>query len=73
MSDEQETIATITVPARAVIRDGVDKMYYVYQYIVGWGWYKIKDARGYKHSTSAYAQLGRITNRENQKAILEIK
>lgn len=65
-----ETI-TINITARAVLRD-VDKNYYVFEWVPGYGYRRIKDARPYAHSTSAYAQLGRITNRESQQAVAKL-
>lgn len=69
MSDAQRVIR-VDAPARAVMRD-TNRIYYVFEYIAGYGWQRIENAKGYTHSTSAYAQLGRITNRENQAAIAQ--
>lgn len=71
MTDEK-TLARVDAPLRAVIRNGHDKLYYVYEYVLGFGYSPVLPLRGYAHSTSAYAQLGRITNRENQKALLQL-
>lgn len=68
MSDEP---LTITATAHAVLRD-VNRMYYVFEYEVGYGWRRVTPERGYAHSTSAYAQLGRIVNREHQHAIAQL-
>lgn len=70
MSDAKQ-LAIVTLPARAVIR-AANKMYYVYEYVIGSGWTPIKDGKGYPHSTSAYAALGRITNRESQPQVSNI-
>lgn len=70
MSDAIQPL-TITAVAHAVMRD-VDHMYYVFEYEVGYGWRHVTPERGYVHSTSAYAQLGRITNREHQRAIAQL-
>ena len=73
MTDENK-IARVEAPLRAVLRGaGLDKMYYVYEYVLGEGYVKMQPERGYRHSTSCYAQLGRITNRENQKALAQVK
>lgn len=59
---------TITITRRAVIRGaGLDKYYYVFEWVDGEGWTK-KVSKGYAHSTSAYAKLGRLTNLDSQKA-----
>lgn len=73
MSDAtQISLSMVTTPCRAVIRNGHNKLYYVYEYAQGYGWQPLDD-HGYPHSTSAYAHLGRIVSAENQKAILAIK
>lgn len=68
MSDEP---LTINVTPRAVIRD-IDHMYYVFEWKIGHGWRRIEGSRGYSHSTSAYAVLGRITNRESQQLVMNV-
>lgn len=72
MTDEHKPAVRVDAPLRAVLRGaGLDKMYYVYEYKQGYGYEKMQPERGYKHSTSCYAQLGRITNRENQAALAQ--
>lgn len=71
MSDEKR-IATVMAPCRAVVRNRFDKLYYLYEYVQGYSWQPIKDERGYAHSTSAYARLGRITSQENRKAVIAL-
>lgn len=58
---------TYQAKRRAVMRNGVHKLYYVYEFD-GTGY--VEASRGYPHSTSAYAKLGRITNAEAQKDLL---
>lgn len=72
MTDEHQPTARVDAPLRAVLRDGVNKLYYVYEYKQGYGYEKVQPERGYRHSTSCYAQLGRITNRENQAALAQL-
>lgn len=55
--------ATITLNRRTVLRSAVDNLYYIYEWS-GHGWLQMDDARGYPHSTSCYARLGRITAEE---------
>jgi hypothetical protein len=59
MSDE----ITVQMPVRKVKRDEIDDLYYVVEAmpreVVGYSWTKV--GRGYPHSTSAYAKLGRMT------------
>lgn len=62
MSDEKP-LETITIKRRAVFRNGNDNKYYIHEYKDG-SWIEV--SKGYPHSTSAYAQLGRIINRECQ-------
>lgn len=71
MSDAKK-IATVILPARAVIRNRFDRLYYLYEYVQGSGWSPIESERGYAHSTSAYARLGRITNQDSQRSILQV-
>lgn len=59
MSDESK----ITLPRRKVVRH--EGMYHVAQYFNDTGW--IVDGRGYAHSTSAYAKLGRLVNKDTIK------
>lgn len=59
MSDEQ----TINLPRRKVVR--LDGNYHVAQYFNETGW--IVDGRGYAHSTSAYAKLGRLVQKDTIK------
>lgn len=59
MSDESK----ITLPRRKVVR--LDGNYHVAQYFNETGW--IVDGRGYRHSTSAYAKLGRLVQRDTIK------
>lgn len=68
MSDELQNTIYYVARTRAVIRDGHSKMYYVYDWD-GRSWNKL--SRGYVHSTSAYAHLGRIVNHEAQEAVIE--
>ncbi len=73
MSDESRALTYVTTPARAVIRGaGLDRMYYVFEYVLNEGWRPIEPVRGYRHSTSAYAHLGRMVNNEHQQAILRV-
>lgn len=67
MSDVTKTLRVET-PARVVIRNAEDRLYYVYHFVVGEGWEPIL-GRGYRHSTSAYAALGRMVNRDIQLAV----
>lgn len=55
MSDEQ-----IKVPRRKVVR--LNGLYHVAQYFHDTGW--VADGRGYPHSTSAYAKLGRLVHKQ---------
>lgn len=57
MSDEKETIRLSKV---IVQRSGSDNLYYVCIFRDGY-WSEI--SKGYPHSTSAYAKLGRIVNK----------
>lgn len=65
-----DAILTINVMPRAVMRD-VDHLYHVFEWEPGYGWRQIKDGKGYPHSTSAYAALGRIANREAQQLVMK--
>lgn len=72
MTDER--IETVNAPLRAVRRDAQDKLYYVCEYVhtgQGSGWRHVTE-RGYVHSTSCYAQLGRMVSRENQQALEQL-
>jgi len=60
MSDE-----TIKLPIRKVER--IDGLYVVCQFTKDCGW--IADGRGYAHSTSAYAKLGRLTHKDTAKQL----
>lgn len=60
MSDELS--ANVTVRRRKVMR--LDGMYHIAMLTEEAGW--IVDGRGYPHSTSAYAKLGRIVSQEMQ-------
>lgn len=63
MSDE----SLHTTARMAVIRNGKDKMYYIYAYTLTDGWVPV--TRGYKHSTSCYAALGRSASRKAQQGL----
>lgn len=56
MSDE----TNIIVIRRKVMR--TDRLYYVYEKVSISAW--LKCSKGYKHSTSAYAKLGRLFNEQ---------
>lgn len=56
MSDDK-----ITLPKRIVQRNGSDNLYTVCEMQSGY-WEEI--SKGYPHSTSAYAKLGRLTQRD---------
>lgn len=68
MSDAERATINVTLMRRAVIRSGFDRLYYVYEWS-GHQWERT--GRGYTHSTSAYAHLGRIVNQESQEDLLE--
>lgn len=73
MSDESRSLTYVNTPARAVMRAaGRNAMYYVYEYVMNEGWRPVQPERGYRHSTSAYAHLGRIVNVENQQAVARV-
>lgn len=55
----------ITTRRRVVFRNPKDSLYYVLERNKQYGWVTI--SKGYAHSTSCYAKLGRITNEENRK------
>lgn len=60
MSDE-----TVTLKRRIVARNPVDRLYYIYEFLGNLPAF-IDGERGYRHSTSAYARLGRITSEESK-------
>lgn len=64
MSDACLTLdkSKILAPLRKVERSKVHKLYYVIEWD-GQGWVPI--SKGFAHSTSAYAKLGRITHNES--------
>lgn len=59
MSDD---IKKYVVPFRKVERAAEAKLYYVLEFD-GEKWFRI--SKGFAHSTSAYAKLGRITHNES--------
>lgn len=69
MSDELPLTPNYTVDLviRVVKRNPRDKLYYVYQRARVEGWKTV--SKGYPHSTSCYAQLGRIVNRKTRAAL----
>jgi hypothetical protein len=67
MTDAERATKNVTLQRRAVIRSSVDRLYYVYEWS-GFQWERA--GRGYSHSTSAYAHLGRLVNEESQKDLL---
>jgi len=77
MSDARIPSKSITVERREVHRqngltEGGNGTYALQYYVVerqGMGWVTI--SKGYAHSTSAYAKLGRITNSQSKKRITQ--
>lgn len=55
---------TINLPRRTVRRSAVDNLYYIY-YWTNQEWLQVEGERGYPHSTSCYARLGRIVAHES--------
>lgn len=62
MSDELISQATVVPVHRRTVMRLDDGLYYVVLFTDEAGW--SVDGRGFPHSTSAYAKLGRIVNRE---------
>jgi len=56
MSDDK-----VTLPRREVVRSRMDRMYRVLEKR-GLAWVEV--SKGYPHSTSAYAKLGRMTQHD---------
>lgn len=65
MSDE--SFATIKTVRRAVVKSHSQGKYIVCRWEVGTGWVQEPETKGYTHSTSAYAKLGRITTVDSHK------
>lgn len=67
MSDEKQLSTTFEVSRKVVTRDSIDKLYYVMERVKmpgGIFWQKV--SRGYPHSTSCYANLGRLVAHESK-------
>lgn len=70
MSDVETATMRVDAPARCIVREH-NKLYYVAEAQLD-GTYETT-GRGYPHSTSAYAQLGRIVSRDTMAAIKSLR